>query len=143
MTTRYIRVTSFPDALKAWSGRPLNALPIDNAPPGYLAGAPAENEVLARCFSDLCALSTMTERMGFLVATIDRHKRYVRLAESTIRGEANPRLVGANASREAWSKLRPLEDMIDVLEQWRDELHDAWMAEIGVRFIDETARRSA
>ena len=33
------------------------------------------------------------------------------------------------------------EALIEVLEQWRDELLDQWSADIGVAFIDEAARR--
>lgn len=137
---RYIRVTSFTDALRNWSDKPLASIPSDIAPPGYLRGCDEENRKLADVFARLCALPTTTDRMGFLMAQIEMHKRHVRLAESTIRGERNPRLVGANASREAWSTLRPIEDMIDVLEQWRDELADRWSADIGIAFIDEVVR---
>lgn len=143
MNARYTYLMSISDALAIWSGKPLNALPADMAPTGYLPGVDEENRVLADIFARLCALPTTTERMAFLLAAIDMHKRHVRLAESTIRGERNPRLVGANASREAWSRLRPIEEMIEVLETWRDEMLDRWSGEIGVRFIDEAARKAS
>jgi hypothetical protein len=143
MTARYTPIHTLPDALRNWTGKPLNSLPADMAPAGYLAGAAEENRVLADTFMRLCAMSTTSERMTFLLGTIEMHKRHVRIAESTIRGERNPRLVGSNASREAWSQLRPIEDMIEVMEQWRDELLDGWSAEVGVELIDQAARRSA
>lgn len=142
-TGRYTAATSFTDALRNWSGRSLASLPADMAPCGYLAGAAEENRLLADTFMRLCALATASERMTFLLGAIEMHKRHVRIAESTIRGVANPRLVGANASRDAWSRLRPIEDMIAVMEQWRDELLDGWSADLGVGLIDNAARRSA
>jgi hypothetical protein len=139
----YTETLRFPDALKAWTGKPLNSTPADRAPCGYLVGCADENRVLADVFARLCALDTLTARTTYLLAVIERSRRHVRLAESTIRGEANPRRVGAEASREAWARLRPMEAMIEVLEQWRDELLELWDGEIGVQFIEDAARRAS
>lgn len=139
----YQSTQRFSDALKAWAGKPLNSTPADRAPCGYLVGCADENRVLADVFARLTAMATTTERTTFLLATIEKYRRHVRLAESTIRGEVNPRRVGAEASRAAWASLRPMEAMIEVLEQWRDELLDDWSAEIGVSFIDEATRTRA
>lgn len=143
MAASYTRVLDFADALANWSGKPLNDIPPDQAPCGYIRGASEENYILAFIFARLCALPTSTERMTFLLATIEHHRTKVRDFERAVRGESNPRLVGAQASREAWSRLRPIEAMIEALETWRDDLLEAWSSEVGVRFIDQAARRSA
>lgn len=139
----YNETMRFRDALRQWTGKPLNSTPADRAPCGYLIGCADENRVLADTFARMVALPTTTERVGYVIAKIEMHRRHVRLAEGTIRGEANPRRVGQDASREAWARLRPLEAMIDVMERWRDELLDVWDGEIGVQFIDEAARRAS
>ena len=137
MTPAFIPTIHFPDALRAWTGKPLDSLPPHQPPCGHIPGAPVENAALADAFSRLCALPTTTERVGYLMAVIERYRRHIRLAEATIRGEANPRRVGAEASREAWARLRPMEAMIDALELWRDQLLDLWDGEIGVSAIDQ------
>jgi hypothetical protein len=141
--TKYTETQRFIDALRQMEGKPFFAHATDRAPCGYIPGAAAENEALADTFARICALPTTTERMSFLMATIEKYRRHVRLAEAAIRGESNPRLVGANASREAWSRIRPIEEMIAGLEQWRDQLHEAWMGEIGVVAIDQAAHARA
>lgn len=139
----YTETSRFRDALKSWASKPLNSTPSDRAPCGYLVGATEENRVLADVFARLCALTTTAERTGYLLAKIETFRRHVHIAENTIRGEANPRRVGAEDSRQAWSTLRPMEAMIEVLEDWRDELLELWDGEIGVGFLDEAARRAS
>lgn len=137
---RYHETARLIDALAQWQGKPLNSIPPHAPPCGSIPGASIENADLANIFARLCAMTTITERVTYVTAAADRTRRHIRLAESTIRGVSNPRLVGAGASREAWATLRPMEAMADALEQWRDQLLDAWDAEVGVQFIDEAAR---
>lgn len=143
MTPRYRETARLIDALRQWQGKPLNSIPPLAPPCGHIPGAGPENIELANIFARLCALTTITQRVTYVTAAADRARRHISLYEATVRGESNPRLVGANASREAWAKLKPMEAMADALEQWRDQLLDAWDAEVGVQFIDEAARKAS
>ena len=140
---RYAEQQRFIDALRQWQGKPYLAFPDHRPPCGVIVGADPENRVLADIFARLCAMSSTAERTTYVLVKIETYRRHVRIAESTVRGVANPRLVGAEASREAWSKIKPIEAMIDALEQWRDGLLEIWDGEIGVQFIEDAARRAS
>jgi hypothetical protein len=138
MSARYTHVIPLPDALKAWAGKPFYSHPGDKPPCGYLPGASEENVLLARVFSQLCALPSTTDRLAFLGTAIHVHERRVAMAWDAARGRADRRSFDAT-DRSAMVRLRPYEAMIDALKLWLDELHEAAMGEIGVRFIDEAA----
>lgn len=119
--------------------------PGDKPPCGYLPGAADENVILARIFSQLCALPTTTDRLAFLMTAIIVHERRVALAWDAARGRTNARSFDAT-DRSAMVRLRPYEAMVDALKAWLDELHESAMAEVGVVAIDEAAhhgRKSA
>jgi hypothetical protein len=139
-TPRYIPVTTLPDALRNWTGKPFFSHPGDKAPCGYLPGASEENAILARVFSQLTALPTTTDRLGFLLSTIAVHERRVAMTWDAARGRSNARSFDA-IDRSAMVRLRPYEAMIDALKLWLDELHEAAMAEIGQRFAFENAHQ--
>jgi hypothetical protein len=139
MTSHYIPVTTLPDALRAWTGKPFYSHPGDKPPCGYLPGESEENVLLARVFSQLCALPSTTDRLAFLTA-IQVHERRVAMAWDAARGRSGHTRSFDATDRSAMVRLRPYEAMIDALKLWLDELHEAAMGEVGVRFIDEAAR---
>jgi hypothetical protein len=141
VTARYVTVTPFPDALRNWSGKPLPSLPADMAPCGYLPGIDEENRVLARVFTQLCALGTTTDRLAYLGTTIQVHERRLQMAWDTAKGHGDTRTM-LSSDRSAMARLRPYEAMIEALKMWLDELHEAATAEIGVEIIDQAARRA-
>jgi hypothetical protein len=142
MAPTYIGKCSFPDAVRVWSQRPYGDHPADKAPPGFLHGVDIENRELARIFSAICALPTTAERMILLQSAIERGKRHILMLEADIRGESNPRKVGS-MDRSGWAALKPMQEMVRALELWASELHEAWMNEIGVGFIDQAAHARA
>lgn len=140
MTARYINLTPLPAALRAWSGKPLPSIPGDVAPVGYLPGADEENRVLARVFVQLCALSTITDRLAYLGTAIQVHERRLDMAWDTARGRSDTTRSFDATDRSALVRLRPYEAMIGALKLWLDDLHESAMDEVGVLFIDEAAR---
>lgn len=139
MAPTYIPIVDFPTAVRVWSAKPYHQHPAEHPPCGRLHGIDIENRELARIFSAICSLTTMTERMALLQSAIERGKRHILLLEADIRGERDPRKVGT-MDRSPWKSLKPMQEMVRAMELWRDELHDAWMNEIGISFIDQAAR---
>lgn len=142
MTVRYVAITTLPDALRVWSGKPLPSIPADMAPCGYLPGITEENGILARLFLQLAALPMTTDRLAFLGTTIQVHERRLQMAWDAAKGHGDTRTM-LSSDRSAMVRLKPYEAMIAALKLWLDDLHESAMAEVGVRFIDEATRRAS
>lgn len=108
-------------ALDAWSQCPKEDFSKVAPPVDSLSDDTSdENAELAAVFYRLTRAEGLTGKIALIHLEIFHHQRAYSLAWDSARGEVNPR---HRPQRTTFHALRPYEDMIGVLENWAEALH--------------------
>lgn len=117
-----MRKATFLVALDTWAKRPAqdfskNSPPVDQIPDQFSD----ENAELAAIFYRLTRAENLTAQIALIQLELFHHNRHYSLAWDQARGETDPR---HRPQRTSFFALRPYEDLIAVIENWADALHD-------------------
>lgn len=116
-----MRKVAFLQALDHWSAQPKPSFSMSRPPVDSLADETSdENAELASVFYRMTRQKDLAGQMAVLAFDILVHERRLELAWNQARGERNPR---ARASRSDWVTLKPYQQMLDVLHDWSEALH--------------------
>jgi hypothetical protein len=115
ITEFVVMKTAFLMALDEWTGRseddfPRNAPPV----PAVKDDTSDESAELAAVFIRLCRLRRTSDRLALLGAEIIVHERRLAMALDLAKGEPE----------EGLTALQPYSEMIDVLKDWLEAVHD-------------------
>lgn len=117
-----MKKAAFLVALDAWAKREkpefsLSQPPVDSLPDTTCD----ENAVLAAIFYRLTRCATLTDQIAHIQLELFHHNRRLGFLWNQARGESDPR---RRPQRSAYFDLRPYEDMVRVIEDWAEALHD-------------------
>jgi hypothetical protein len=116
-----MRKVAFLTALDRWSNEPKPAFSMSRPPVDSLPDETCdENAELASVFYRMTRQKDLAGQMAVLAFDILVHERRHDLAWNQARGQRNPR---ARADRTDWVNLKPYKEMLDVLHDWSEALH--------------------
>lgn len=116
-----IRKAAFLVALDAWAKREKDQFSLLAPPVDALAGGETdENATLAAVFFRLTRQENLTAQIALLQLELFHHNRLLGIAWDHARREPNAR---HRPQRATYFDLRPYEEMISVLENWAEALH--------------------
>lgn len=117
-----MKKAAFLVALDTWAEKPKPMFSLSHPPVDSMPDVTCdENAVLAAIFYRLTRGKTLTDQIAQIQLELFHHNRRLTFLWDQARGEPDPR---HRPQRATYFDLRPYEDMISILENWAEALHD-------------------